>query len=72
MTSQASHSAPTTQDDEARDTVWKILDDAFLHDEDTRRVVQLVPRPMGTQQTADDHLWSFAAGRHGADIDHRR
>ncbi|MBO1768310.1 pyridoxamine 5'-phosphate oxidase family protein [Allobranchiibius sp. GilTou38] len=62
MTSQAAHGSPVTQDDEARDTVWKLLDKArFCMMTTVDDNGRLVSRPMGIQQTDDDLLWFFAA-----------
>ena len=62
MTSQAAHGSPITQDSEARDTVWKLLDKArFCMMTTVDEHGRLVSRPMATQQTDDDLLWFFAA-----------
>ncbi len=65
MTSQESHSSPTTDphaDPEAAKTVWELLDEArFCMMTTVDEHGRLVSRPMATQQTEDDHLWFFAA-----------
>lgn len=48
--------------EQARETVWKILDDArFCMMTTVDEHGALVSRPMGTQKTDDDFLWFFTA-----------
>lgn len=52
----------TSDDAQAQDTVWKLLDDArFCMMTTVDEHGRLVSRPMGAQRTDDDFLWFFTA-----------